>query len=37
MGKKIIFSEKSLGYGQYQNEGPGRVKRAADVLSEWIR
>jgi len=32
MGKKIIFSEKCLGYGQYQIEGPGRVKRAADVL-----
>lgn len=32
MKTKIVFSEKCLGYGQYQIEGPERVRLAAKTL-----
>jgi len=32
MKKKIIFSEKCLGYGQYHIEGPERIRKAAEIL-----
>jgi len=34
MKPKIIFSEKCLGYGSWHIEGPGRVKRAYEILKE---
>ena len=30
---KIVFSEKCLGYGSWHVEGPGRVKRAHEILT----
>jgi acetoin utilization deacetylase AcuC-like enzyme len=34
MNTKIIFSEKSLGYGNWHIEGPQRIKMAHEILTE---
>jgi len=34
MKTKLVFSEKCLGYGSWHIEGPERVRRAHDILSE---
>jgi acetoin utilization deacetylase AcuC-like enzyme len=34
MNTKIIFSEKSLGYGNWHIEGPQRIKMAHEILKE---
>jgi acetoin utilization deacetylase AcuC-like enzyme len=34
MKTKIVFSEKSLGYGKWHIEGPQRVKTAYEILKE---
>jgi acetoin utilization deacetylase AcuC-like enzyme len=34
MKTKIIFSEKCLGYGSYNMEGPERVKKASEILKQ---
>lgn len=34
MNTKIIFSEKSLGYGNWHIEGPQRIKMAREILKE---
>jgi len=34
MNTKIIFSEKSLSYGNWHIEGPQRVKMAHEILKE---
>lgn len=34
MKTKIVYSEKSLGYGAWHIEGPGRVEAAAQILKD---